>query len=290
MSFEKYRGRIAPTPSGFLHLGHLQTFKTALSRARKFGGVLVFRMEDLDEMRCKKEYASAAVEDLKLAGLEWDEGIGKGGQFAPYKQSERGNFYWEKLKKLALMGMAYPCSASRSQIKKLSLPPRERSESNLAFSDNEPLFPKELRPKNFPSGKNLEIFLASPDAKKTNWRFLVKGNESVSFCDGNFGEISFVSGEDFSDFLIWRKDGFAAYELAVVSDDADMKISEVVRGADLLKSTARQLAIYKSLKLSPPKFFHCEILKGAKGEKISKSQIGKIEGNPFLIRNAFENL
>lgn len=287
MNSKKYRGRIAPTPSGFLHMGHLQTFKTASARAKKFEGNLVFRMEDLDVARCKTEYATAAINDLRLAGISWDEGVEIGGEFAPYIQSERGNFYWENLKKLARMGLAYPCSASRSDIKKLSLPSREKVFQIAGFSDIETLFPKNLRPKNFLENSELENFLENSESKKINWRFLVEDKIEISFKDENFGQFTFLAGEDFSDFLLWRKDGFASYELAVVSDDAAMQISEVVRGADLLKSTARQLMIYRALNFSAPKFFHCPLLLGADGKKISKSQIGKTSKNPDLIRNVF---
>ncbi len=258
---ETYRGRIAPTPSGFLHIGHAQTFKTAFDRAKANCGKLVFRLEDVDKTRCKEIYAKAAINDLKAAGLTWDEGPDVGGKFAPYIQSLRTHFYisaWETLLKKNLI---YPCKISRQELKNKA--------SQNAFG--EAVFPENLRVKNF--DKNL---YKAPD--NVNWRFAVSYGQEVSFFDELLGEQKFFAGKDFGDFLIWRKEGFASYELAVVCDDIAMQITEVVRGEDLLLSTARQILIYKALGKAMPKFCHCPLIKDAEGKKISKSTLANTSG------------
>lgn len=139
MTSQSYRGRIAPTTSGYLHVGHAQTFKTAMERARESGGTLVLRIEDIDFERCKKKYAEAAVEDLKSIGIQWDEGDDIGGNYAPYTQSLRMNFYVGAFKKLLKSGKIYPCQASRKQIAELSTRQKGPSISwsrKKSFQDN----------------------------------------------------------------------------------------------------------------------------------------------------------
>ncbi|MBO6103442.1 MAG: tRNA glutamyl-Q synthetase [Opitutales bacterium] len=254
-----YRGRIAPTPSGILHAGNIATFKTAFERARASGGSLVLRIEDIDFERSKPELVKRCYADLKSAGLSWDEGDDVGGPFAPYTQSKRLDFYRRALLRLIELGLAYPSSASRSEIKSLARPAVRRVED----CEVEPIFPTELRPKNF--GMPKDVF-------SRNWRFKVPFGEKIEFFDKIKGEQCFVSQEDFGDFLVWRKCGAPSYELAVVVDDIEMQITEVVRGADLLLSTARQILLYRALGAAPPDFAHCPILRGANGEKLSKSR------------------
>ncbi len=270
---KEYRGRLAPTPSGFLHMGHLRTFRRAMERAKE--GVLVFRLEDLDSSRCLEVYKKAAVDDLLMSGLSWDEGGGKGGDFGPYEQSARGDFYRRAMAILAAKGLVYPCGASRSKIAGFPRAP-----------DGEPMFPRILRPDFAGNSKKILKIFGSENWTGFNWRFMVREGERINFTDGNFGDQSFEAGADFSDFLVWRKDGIPSYELAVVCDDAAMKITEVVRGADLLKSTARQILLYRALEEKIPDFFHCELLLGDDGSKISKSGMGN--ANPMLIRNCLK--
>jgi glutamyl-tRNA synthetase len=127
----------------------------------------------------------------------------------------------------------------------------------------EAIFPAHLRP---PSGAGL----TAQEPGKTNWRFRVPENEYISFQDGRAGNCCFITGQDFGDFLVWRKDGFPSYELAVVVDDAGMHITEVVRGQDLLLSTARQILLYKALALDVPEFYHLELVLDEKGERLAK--------------------
>lgn len=270
-SHSKYRGRLAPSPTGFLHLGHAQTFWTAQQRAKQHGGVLVLRNEDLDRDRCKPEFVSTMFEDLRWFGLTWGEGPNIGGQFAPYNQSERMAFYRAALEKLRAGNFVYPCTCSRKDI--------QRSVTAPHAEDDEPIYPGTCRPNaefgmwsaEQPAGnsRSFHSALRTPHAA-FSWRFRVPDGETVAFHDGNFGEQKFEAGRDFGDFVVWRHDDVPAYQLACVVDDAAMEITEVVRGADLLVSTARQLLLYRALGLTPPKFFHCELIKDDAGVRLAK--------------------
>lgn len=248
-----YRGRLAPSPTGYLHLGHARTFWVAHQRARAARGALVFRSEDLDAQRSKAEFASAMYEDLRWIGLDWDEGPDVGGQFAPYSQSQRRKFYLDAWRKLRDAGAIYPCSCSRKDLEQAAEAPHEE-EDEIPY----PGTCREKSPASWlqPSG--------------TSWRFRVSQGERISFDDLYFGTRQFIGGDELSDFLIWRRDDVPAYQLAVVVDDAAMRISEVVRGADLLKSTARQLLLLRALGLEAPAYFHCPLLRDEHGIRLAK--------------------
>jgi glutamyl/glutaminyl-tRNA synthetase len=247
-----YRGRIAPSPTGYLHLGHARTFWTAQQRAREHDGVIVLRNEDLDPARSKPEFMSAMVEDLKWFGFSWHEGPDIGGAFAPYNQSERFPLYRAALEQLRASGFIYPCTCSRKDIQQSAQAPHA--------GDDEVIYPGTCR-------ANPKSEILNP---KCSWRFRVADGETVSFTDGYLGPQSFVAGKDFGDFVVWRHDNVPSYQLAVVADDAAMRITEVVRGADLLVSTARQLLLYRALRLSPPGFFHCPLMTDDHGERLAK--------------------
>lgn len=261
-----YRGRIAPTPSGWLHQGHAATFHTAWSRARAARGSLVFRDEDIDPDRCRPEFATGAMEDLRAAGLDWDEGPDIGGPFAPYRQSERLDLYRSVLCTLARGGWIYPSPYSRKEIA------AAQSAAQTARSpiDDALLFPVSLRPHNLPTLRS-PLSKDPPDIHLP-WRFRVPDSHTVRFTDGRCGPKAFTTGTDFSDFLVWRREGVPSYELAVVVDDHAMGITEVVRGEDLLLSTARQLLLYDALGWPPPAWYHCPLLLDPKtGHRLSKS-------------------
>jgi glutamyl-tRNA synthetase len=250
---QKYRGRLAPSPTGFLHLGHARTFWIAQQRAKENGGELILRNEDLDATRFKMEFVDAMIEDLRWFGFAWSEGPDIGEKFAPYNQSGRMNFYRGALENLRVGNFIYPCICSRKDILAATRAPH-------ANDDDEPIYPGTCR-------KNRKSEIGN---RKFSWRFRVPDGEVISFNDGNFGEQKFVAGKDFGDFVVWRHDDVPAYQLACVVDDAAMEISEVVRGADLLVSTARQILIYRALGFSPPKFFHCALMLDEKGERLAK--------------------
>jgi glutamyl/glutaminyl-tRNA synthetase len=252
---EKYRGRLAPSPTGYLHLGHARTFWVAQQRAKENGGELILRNEDLDSTRFKMDFVSAMLEDLRWFGFEWSEGPDIGGKFAPYNQSQRMNLYRAALEKLRAGNFIYPCTCSRKDIQQAVTAPHAEGD--------EPIYPGTCRAK-------LPLANSNFPSPKFNWRFRVPDGEAISFTDGNYGEQKFIAGKDFGDFVVWRHDDVPAYQLVCVADDAAMEISEVVRGADLLVSTARQILLYRALGFTPPKFFHCDLMLDDKGERLAK--------------------
>jgi glutamyl-tRNA synthetase len=251
-SEKPYRGRLAPSPTGYLHLGHARTFWTAQDRAQKHGGALVLRNEDLDRSRCKPEFVSAMTEDLRWFGIKWQEGPDCGGPFAPYNQSERIDLYRGALEKLRAGGFLYPCTCSRKDIQQAATAPHAE--------DEEPIYPGTCR-------KNRKSQIVN---HKFSWRFRAPDGEKVSFTDGHYGPQQFIAGADFGDFVVWRHDDIPAYQLACVADDAAMQITEVVRGVDLLVSTARQILLYRALNLDPPAFFHCPLFCDETGGRLAK--------------------
>ena len=251
-----YRGRLAPSPTGHLHLGHARTFWVAQERARTKGGTLILRNEDLDSTRYQMAFVDAMLEDLRWFGFEWQEGPDCGGAFGPYSQSERRSFYDHALEQLRQGGFIYPCTCSRKDIQSAARAPH-------AEDEDEPIYPGTCRGKYFPT-------LNAPPASRFSWRFRVPDGETISFVDGHFGPQQFIGGKDFGDFIVWRRDDVPAYQLVCAADDAAMRITEVVRGADLLKSTARQLLLYRALGLTAPGFYHCPLMKDEAGVRLAK--------------------
>jgi glutamyl/glutaminyl-tRNA synthetase len=257
MKVQSYRGRLAPSPTGLLHLGHARTFWTAQERARAHGGTLILRNEDIDSTRFKLEFVPQMIEDLRWFGFEWQEGPDcpdKSG-LGPYNQSERRSFYVAALEKLRAGGFVYPCTCSRKDIRDAASAPHSE--------DDEVIYPGTCRDKNHST-------LNAQRSTRFNWRFRVPDGETISFTDGNCGEQIFVAGKDFGDFVVWRHDDVPAYQLACAVDDAAMGITEVVRGADLLLSTARQILLYRALGLTPPAFYHCALMLDEKGKRLAK--------------------
>jgi len=250
-----YRGRIAPSPTGYLHLGHARTFWAAHQRARAARGRLIFRNEDLDLQRCKPEFAEAMYPDLRWLGLDWDEGPDVGGPCAPYSQSQRRNVYLECWRRLRDYGFIYPCSCTRKDLERALQAPHD--------DDDETHYPGVCRAK-IDGAKSREA------PAGISWRFRVPDGERIVFSDLNFGHQEFVAGHDFSDFLVWRRDDLPSYQLAVVADDAAMQITEIVRGADLLKSTARQLLLIRALGYVVPRYFHCPLLTDQHNVRLAK--------------------
>jgi glutamyl-tRNA synthetase len=246
-----YRGRIAPTPTGRLHLGHARTFWVAQERARAKGGALILRNDDLDTARCKPKFVQAMIEDLRWFGMDWQEGPDVGGRFAPYNQSERFGIYRAALKKLRERRLIYPCYCSRRDIQSASRAPH-------AADDEEPLYPGTCRGK------------AILEGSKFSWRFRVSDGEPVTFTDNHLGQQTFIAGTHFGDFVVWRNDDVPSYQLACVVDDSEMQITEVIRGADLLLSTARQLLLYRALGLEALDFFHCPLMLDENGQRLAK--------------------
>lgn len=251
-----YRGRLAPSPTGYLHVGHACTFWQAQERAREAGGQLVLRIEDLDEARCRPEFRDAIIEDLSWFGLQWDEGPDVGGPFAPYAQSQRRNHYLDFLRRLWDTGAVYGCTCSRKDVAESATAPHAENE--------EPIYPGTCR--DLKKATSFEALLSG----EWNVRFRGPDGETIRFSDGRAGEQSAIAGKDFGDFVAWRRDDVPAYHLAVVADDIAMRITEVVRGEDLLLSTFRHLLLYRALKVEPPAFYHTHLITDGEGRRLSK--------------------
>ncbi len=247
------RGRLAPTPTGLLHVGHARTFALAAERAGAAG--LVMRIEDLDGPRCRAEFAAAALDDLRWLGLVWTEGPDVGGPHGPYRQSERTPWFLDVWRRLEAAGVIYPSPHSRSDVEAAAVAPHESA------GDGEPIFPPALRP---PRRERA----AAPGG--VAWRFRVPDGRTIEFEDAIQGLVRRTAGVDFGDFVVWRRDDLAAYELAVVADDHAMEIAEVVRGADLLTSTARQILLNEALGWPPPAFCHAPLVCDAAGQRLAK--------------------
>lgn len=255
MSAEPYIGRLAPSPTGLLHLGHAATFWTAYERAKQHRGTLLMRNEDLDPQRSKQEYIEAMLEDLGWLGIEWTPPI--------LVQSQRTELYRVAFEQLLASGTVYPCSCSRRDLARMIHAPHEES-------DDEPVYDGHCRP----------IAEASSDTLEpgVNYRFRVPDGETIRFTDHHLGAQGFIAGVDFGDFLVWRKTlgndpadvGLPSYQLACVVDDAESGITEVVRGADLLKSTARQILLQRALGLKTPTYFHTDLLRDEHGVRLAK--------------------
>ena len=243
----------------------------AARRAAERGGQLILRNEDLDSERTRPEFVEAMMEDLRWLGISWSEGPDYGGPVGPYTQSERRGFYLQAWRKLRDSGMIYPCTCSRKDVELAAGAPNGL--------DDEPVYPGSCRPARIVAGAarlrqtaEAAVTGSEPyaDPRGANWRFRIADGEEVCFTDLHLGPQRFVAGRDFGDFIVWRRDDVPAYQLAVVVDDAAMGITEVVRGADLLKSTARQILLFRALGLAAADFYHCDLVRNSNGVRLAK--------------------
>ena len=234
-------GRLAPTPSGSLHLGNARTFLIAWLSARAAGGRVLLRIDDLDQARVKPGAVDQARADLEWLGLEWDG--------APLRQSRRGAAYAAALEKLRAAGRVYPCTCSRREIDSAAHAPH--------LGDEGPIYPGTCRVRARDTGR--------PPA----WRVAVQAGPG-DFTDGVQGRCQIDVAATCGDFVVFRNDGIAAYQLATVVDDAFQGVTEVVRGDDLLSSTPRQLLLDRALGRTPPQFFHVPLVLDAGGARMAK--------------------
>ncbi|HEY4379454.1 MAG TPA: glutamate--tRNA ligase family protein [Acidobacteriaceae bacterium] len=251
-----YIGRLAPSPTGLLHLGHAATFYVAFQRARESGGTLLLRNEDLDPQRSRPEYIAAMLEDLAWLGIAWQPPM--------LSQSERRPAYRTAFEQLLAAGHIYACTCTRRDLATMMHAPHD--------DEDEPLYSGHCRPQS-------PLTTALPTA---NYRFRVPDGETIHFLDHNLGPQAFTAGcgpgADFGDFLVWRRSltndpadlGLPSYQLACVVDDAHQRITEVARGADLLKSTARQILLQRALGLPPVDYFHTTLLRDEHGVRLAK--------------------
>lgn len=237
-------GRFAPSPSGRMHLGNVFSALLAWLSVRAQNGTMLLRMEDLDPQRCRPEYAQTLKADLRWLGLDWD--------LETQWQSERSAVYARQFDRLQQMGLVYPCFCTRNELHAASAP--HAGDGTVLYSGRcRSLTPEQV----------------AQQTRKPAWRLKVP-EENVAFLDGLQGDFSQNLARECGDFIIRRSDGVYAYQLAVVTDDALMGVTEVVRGNDLLSSTPRQLYLYKLFGFAPPKFYHVPLLVAPDGRRLSK--------------------
>ena len=250
-------GRLAPSPTGALHLGNARSFLIAWLSLRSRGGTLLLRMEDLDHPKVKPYAAAQALEDLRWLGLDWDEGPDMGGPCAPYVQSARTDHYALALAKLQAAGLVYPCVCSRKDVEAGQSAPHA-GEDGLAYDGT-------CRGR---FATYAEAAATLPPGRLPAWRFRAEAGETV-FQDG-FAGVQRESVSTSGDFVIARHPQGAGYMLAVVVDDAAMGVTEVLRGDDLLPATFRQLLLYRALGVTPPHFIHVPLVVAPDGRRLAK--------------------
>ncbi len=250
------RGRLAPSPTGALHLGNVRTFLLAWLSLRAQQGTVVLRIEDLDGPRVKPESTRQLIDDLRWLGFDWDEGPDVGGPCGPYIQSERTVHYLRAFEELRTAGRVYPCVCSRTDIQVAASAPHP--------GDEGPRYPGTCRGK----------FVDADDALRQSgrapaWRVLVP-DEELHFIDAFHGPLSMHVQQEVGDFVVYKQSTTSAYQLAVVVDDAAMQITEVVRGADLLSSTPRQILLQQWLGYLSPCYLHLPLVVGPDGRRLAK--------------------
>ncbi len=234
-------GRFAPSPTGPLHLGSLVAAVGSYLMAKREGGLWLVRMEDLDVPRVVSGMADDILRTLETLGFAWDGEV--------IRQSMRTEAYETALDALERQGLVYPCGCSRAEIARIASAPHGK--------DGELVYPGTCR-KGLPSGKK-------PRAVRVRIT-----NEPIAFRDGVMGEMSENLAESCGDFVVRRADGPFAYQLAVVVDDAEAGVNQVVRGADLLSSTPRQIHLQRLLGHETPSYWHLPLVTGHGGAKLSK--------------------
>lgn len=248
------KGRFAPSPSGRMHLGNLCTALLAWLSVRKQEGVMLLRMEDLDPDRCGERYAVQVAKDLEWLGLDWDEGYGVGGPNGPYIQSQRGEIYASAFRSLEERGLIYPCYCTRAERLAASAP---------HGTEGEAVYSGLCRRR---SGEELAELA---DTRSPAYRIQVPSRE-IFWTDGLHGSCREELSAQCGDFILRRSDGVYAYQLAVTVDDGEMGVTEVVRGRDLLSSTARQIWLLEELGFGPPAYTHVPLLLAPDGRRLSK--------------------
>lgn len=250
-------GRLAPSPTGRLHLGNAFAFLLAWLSARAAGGRVILRLEDIDPERSRPEFASGIIEDLRWLGLDWDEGPDlPGGPHAPYAQSGRLPRYAEALDELARRGLAYECFCTRKELKSLAGAPHA--------GDGSAAYPGTCR--DLSPARRAELLR---QGRRACLRLLT-GEEREPFTDLLLGPQDMSLAQCGGDFALRRSDGVFAYQLAVALDDLDMGVTQVLRGEDILSSTPRQLRLCRLMGGQPPQYGHLPLVFDHEGERLAK--------------------
>jgi glutamyl-tRNA synthetase len=257
-AIDRSRGRYAPSPTGRLHAGNARTALLAWLSARAGGGTFVVRVEDLDRARVLPEAEAALLDDLRWLGLDWDEGPDKEGPHGPYRQTARGARYDAAIDHLLATGRAFGCACSRSEVARAASAPHVED-------DEGPRYPGTCRA--LPAAQ-VEA-RAREMGRLPTIRFHGRAAR-IGFADDILGPLEPFGAAGVDDFVLRRADGVPAYQLAVVVDDAAMKIDHVVRGTDLVLSTPRQISLYRALDLTPPRFAHVPLLLTRHGDRLAK--------------------
>ncbi|HLI70482.1 MAG TPA: tRNA glutamyl-Q(34) synthetase GluQRS [Ktedonobacteraceae bacterium] len=251
------RGRYAPSPTGALHLGNLRTALLAWLFARCAGGQFLLRVEDLDRPRVRSGATEQMLADLRWLGLDWDEGPDVGGSYAPYVQSERLALYEAYLQRLSEVGLVYPCYCSRAEVARAASAPHD--------GDEGPRYPGTCRTLSEARRRQYEA-----QGRRPSLRFRVDDERVVAFTDLVVGSVSQQVQQAVGDFIVRRSDGIFAYQFAVVVDDGLMEVNQVVRGSDLLSSTARQILLFEALGFPVPTFVHVPLWLDSTRRRLSK--------------------
>ena len=252
-------GRYAPSPTGPLHYGNLRTALLCWLQVRLADGKFILRIDDLDQPRNKTGSLKNIIADLKWLGIDWDIGPHVKSIKSAYQQSERTPLYNDAFTVLKKAGLIYPCSCSRKDI--------DLALSAPHTNDNPGIYPGICRPR---TDRTVST------KTKTNlvdyaWRFTV-ANQTIEFNDQFYGQFSQRLESEVGDFVIKRKDGLFAYQLATVVDDALMGVTDVLRGSDLIDSTPRQIALFKALGFKPPQFWHVPLMTDSQENRMSKRE------------------
>ena len=249
-------GRLAPSPTGYIHLGNAWAFLLAWLAARSQGGQVLLRLEDIDPQRSRPDYAAALQEDLRWLGLDWDYGPDTGGPCGPYVQSQRGRIYDAALTRLEQSGQSYPCFCTRKELRQLAAAPH-MDDAGAAYPGTCRHLCEAQVQAMLGAGRKACVRLRCPDAP-------------IRFTDTVMGPQKFLLSQCGGDFALRRSDGVMAYQMAVAVDDALMGVTQVVRGRDILPSTPRQIALLELLGYGAPSYAHVPLLLDAEGERLAK--------------------